>query len=228
LAEGLQYRVVYGDGSANLKVDNTLVLVVDPDSGDAAITNVVGASISLNGFSILSENELLTPGAFAGLGAGWQNASPSASAISQLNLLGSATVNVGASLTLGDVIPSGVAEEMLDLVFEYTANGELRQGIVSYEPIGTPVLDGDTNGDGVVDIVDLNNVRNNFGSSGNPVLGDTAPFNGTVDITDLNNVRNNFGATLPGGANAVPEPSTWGLAACGALALGWVARRKRP
>ena len=223
LAEGLQYRVVYGDGSANLKVDNTLVLVVDPDSGDAAITNVVGASISLNGYSILSDNDLLT-GAFTGLGAGWQNASPTPSAISQLNLLGSATVNVGASLTLGNLIPGGVAEELRDLVFEYSSNGELRQGIVSYEPISTPGLLGDTNDDGVVDIVDLNNVRNNFGSIG---LGDT-DGNGTVDITDLNNVRNNFGATLPGGANAVPEPSTWGLAACGALALGWVARRKRP
>jgi hypothetical protein len=37
---------------------------------------------------------------------------------------------------------------------------------------------GDTNDDGLVDLVDLNNVRNNFGASGQPVLGDTAPFDG--------------------------------------------------
>ena len=52
---------------------------------------------------------------------------------------------------------------------------------------------GDTNGDGVVDIVDLNNVRNNFGEGG---LGDTNQ-DGNVDITDLNNVRNHFGQSAP-------------------------------
>lgn len=52
---------------------------------------------------------------------------------------------------------------------------------------GTP---GDTNGDGIVDLVDLNNVRNNFGGEG---LGDT-DGNGVVDLEDLNAVRNNFGA----------------------------------
>jgi fibronectin-binding autotransporter adhesin len=53
-----------------------------------------------------------------------------------------------------------------------------------------PVL-GDTNGDGTVDLEDLNNVRNNFGESG---LGDTNGDN-VVDLDDLNNVRNNFGET---------------------------------
>jgi len=61
---------------------------------------------------------------------------------------------------------------------------------------------GDTNDDGVVDIVDLNNVRNNFGSVG---LGDT-DGNGTVDITDLNNVRNNFGAVAPSPVALSLEP----------------------
>lgn len=54
-------------------------------------------------------------------------------------------------------------------------------------------LAGDTNDDGVVDILDLNNVRNTFGARDEGALGDT---NGDsiVDIADLNNVRNNFGA----------------------------------
>jgi hypothetical protein len=61
--------------------------------------------------------------------------------------------------------------------------------------VATP---GDTNGDGVVDLADLNNVRNNFGATGPGVVGDTNG-DGQVDLTDLNAVRNNFGA---GGANA--------------------------
>jgi hypothetical protein len=79
-----------------------------------------------------------------------------------------------------------------------------------------PML-GDTNGDGVVDIDDLNNVRNSFGSTG---LGDT-DGNGTVDIDDLNNVRNNFGN------RSVPEPSTMLLALLSAGAIGFVRRRIR-
>lgn len=54
-------------------------------------------------------------------------------------------------------------------------------------------LDGDTNQDGLVDVVDLNNVRNNFGGTG---LGD-ANGDGLVDVHDLNAVRNNFGARFP-------------------------------
>ena len=65
--------------------------------------------------------------------------------------------------------------------------------------IGGGSVLGDTNSDGGVDIVDLNNVRNNFGSPG---LGDTNG-DGTVDIVDLNNVRNNFGATGGGFVPAV-------------------------
>jgi hypothetical protein len=49
---------------------------------------------------------------------------------------------------------------------------------------------GDTDGDGDVDLEDLNNVRNHFGGQGQ---GD-ADGDGDVDLADLNAVRNNFGA----------------------------------
>ncbi len=55
----------------------------------------------------------------------------------------------------------------------------------------TPTQPGDTNGDGNVDLIDLNNVRNHFGGAG---LGDTNN-DGIVDLVDLNAVRNNFGAS---------------------------------
>ncbi len=67
------------------------------------------------------------------------------------------------------------------------------------DQIDDPVdrLPGDTNLDGRVDLVDLNNVRNNFGTVGAGVLGD-ANDDGRVDLQDLNAVRINFGASASG------------------------------
>jgi len=92
-------------------------------------------------------------------------------------------------------------------------------GEITFVKPGTGQL-GDTNGDGVVDIVDLNNVRNNFGGAG---TGDTND-DGTIDIVDLNNVRNNFGA---GGGNPVPEPHALGLLVVGAAACCGYRRVRR-
>ncbi len=87
-------------------------------------------------------------------------------------------------------------------------------------------VSGDTDGDGVVGLSDLNNVRNHFGSAG---LGDT-DGDGLVQLSDLNHVRNNFGAVavMPAAAGrmfAVPEPEGWLLAGFGGAGIfgffGW-------
>ena len=78
-----------------------------------------------------------------------------------------------------------------------------------------PLL-GDANGDGVVDLTDLNLVRNHFGQVGVLIPGDTFPFDGVVDLADMNAVRNNF--SLLGGI-LVPEPSSYQLAAVLVCAL---------
>lgn len=85
-----------------------------------------------------------------------------------------------------------------------------------------PTLIGDTDGNGVVDLVDLNNVKNNFGAVSPPALGDT-DGNGTIDLVDLNNVKNNFGATA-GGAVSVPEPAS-ALMVLAGVALAATRRR---
>lgn len=85
-----------------------------------------------------------------------------------------------------------------------------------------PTVPGDTNGDGKVDLEDLNNVRNNFGAE-NPPIGDTNG-DGNVDLEDLNAVRNNFGV---GGSQSVPEPASVWLTLAGMGALGAMRLRQR-
>jgi hypothetical protein len=67
-----------------------------------------------------------------------------------------------------------------------------------------PRIEGDANRDGIVNILDLNAVRNDLGLQKNG-LGADANRNGVIDIADLNAVRNHFGE---GVVNA-PEPATW-------------------
>ncbi len=105
----------------------------------------------------------------------------------------------------------------------------------NFVPGEIPFSPGDTNYDDLVDLTDLNNVRNNFGFTG---LGDTDQ-DGAVDLEDLNLIRNNFGRrgyfTLPPefavtqsgtvsfpplpGSSFVPEPSAALLAISLIIAL---------
>lgn len=90
-------------------------------------------------------------------------------------------------------------------------------GAVCVEPAMTfllserPTQPGDANGDGVVDLVDLNTIRNGFGSTGPGDLDG----NGTVGLEDLNAVRNHFGESI----TPAPEPATTTLLLVGTTAL---------
>jgi hypothetical protein len=78
---------------------------------------------------------------------------------------------------------------------------------------------GDATRDGLVDLDDLNAVRNNFGrtDAGSLLDGDAMPYDGRVDLDDLNRVRNAFGNSHP-----VPEPATLALMALACpLLLTW-------
>jgi hypothetical protein len=65
---------------------------------------------------------------------------------------------------------------------------------------------GDTNEDGVINLIDLGNIKNNFGSANPLALGDTNG-DGSIDVVDYNNVKNNFGALVNTNV-AIPEPTT--------------------
>lgn len=92
-----------------------------------------------------------------------------------------------------------------DLSFDFELTGQVVSGLTTITIDVTPTISGDVNFDGLVDLTDLNLVRNNFGATGAGVLGDS---NGDdkVDLVDLNAVRNNFGGVAPA-PMASPSPA---------------------
>jgi hypothetical protein len=75
------------------------------------------------------------------------------------------------------------------------------------EPV--PFVSGDTDYDADADLMDLNNIRNNFGED--PMLGfGDVDRDDQIGLSDLNIMRNNFGASAS--FAPVPEPSTIVLA----------------
>lgn len=75
-----------------------------------------------------------------------------------------------------------------------------------------PPLPGDANGDGSVDLLDLDILGSNFGVTGTGTFA-TGDFNGdtNIDLLDLDILGSNFGNTS--GALAVPEPTSLAIAA---------------
>ncbi len=128
---------------------------------------------------------------------------------------------------LVDLSPLGSEARTLDFMLTSSDSGPFGINTPNYfalDDLAFEVslpLSGDTNSDGVVNIIDLNNVRNHFGEVGMSVLGDTNR-DGMVDVTDLNNVRNHFGTTAGVAMPAIPEPAGLALlaAAIGLLVCG--------
>lgn len=98
-----------------------------------------------------------------------------------------------------------------------TPANALHVGFLVTQPT-VSLLDGDANGDGMVNLTDFNILKSHFGQAGGRSEGDFTG-DGNVDLADFNVLKANFGQ---GGA-AVPEPGTMllaGLAVLGSFLVG--------
>jgi hypothetical protein len=189
------------------KFQNDMLLVVDPTSGDARITNESGFAVDVKGYSITSDMNALDSISWQSLddqdaaGGDWAetgvDVGTSVGSLTELKTAGATNfaINKGNFFDLGALF-NGTAQ---DLVFEYLLDGEteFRIGAVEYAELAG--LDGDYNGDGSVDAADYVVWRKNPG-----MFGDQQGYDNWVA---------NFGATAGGGAGAVgavPEPPATG------------------
>lgn len=108
-------------------------ITVNRESGEIKVSNPLGFEITA--YSIGSAAGGLNPDGFAGLQdqsvEGWEEASPTANLLSELNLTASTVVDGASPFSVGNAFVPGGPE---DLVFEYlTLGNEIAQGLVVYE-----------------------------------------------------------------------------------------------
>jgi hypothetical protein len=149
LPSGQVYRTLQRAGGTNgtllqFGVDQMLTLRVNWDTKAVSIVNTGPAAVTIDSYSVLSALGGLNSGTWNSLddqnigGANvWQEAGPTANALSELSPTGMLTINGNETRTLGTpfapVIPAEFGVSPEDLVFEYaTPTGELFTGLMEY------------------------------------------------------------------------------------------------
>lgn len=122
-------------------------------------------------------------------------------------------------------VPSGSGFDISAFEGQAVIDGQL----IPVEFDDVPLVYGDTNADGSVDLIDLDLLSGNFGIyGGGPCCGPSGgDFNwdGNIDILDLDILSYNFGFTWAPPSAPIPEPTA---AIVMALCLALAATRRRP
>jgi hypothetical protein len=186
-------------------------------TGEARLKNGSAFGASIEGYSILSSSGALRPGdafwhSLTDQGSsGWVEAGPAANALSELNPLSQMLVASGVAFNLGTLFnPAGTEDVTFE--FQIAGNSGTTTGIVMYGPL----LAGDFNRDGIVDVGDYVLWRKMSGQLVARGTGADGNGDGNIDNVDYQLWQSNFGQTLPGaaagaGVNAVPEPNSGSL-----------------
>ena len=208
---------------------NDVVLVVDEDEG-VFIQNQSEQDLFINGYAIVSESGALNSSVWTSLAdsdANWSESNPASNHIAELNLENSRLfAGGGEAVSLGPIFTSGAAK---DLMFEYNIAGlGPFMGVVEYDDvmIQPPAGPGDFNGNGEVELGDLNLVLFNWNSGSVPPQWVNQIPTDMVGLGELNAVLFNWGNMAL--AATVPEPTNLVLVIMGCLLTAqWMGARCR-
>ncbi|MCO6043680.1 hypothetical protein NG895_07155 [Aeoliella sp. ICT_H6.2] len=221
---------------------NNFVLTIDPDDGQAELRNDSNYTIAFDSYQLTSASSVLDAANWDPLGGAWQianqNQVDAGSQLAELNTTGNRVLGPGQRLLLGTIFPQiGSVDPTTDLALVAAnsdpgaeipvVNAVIRVGDV--EPLIN--VQGDFNGDGIVDLADYTVWRNNLGASSESVINDAGNGNNMVDSGDYTVWKNNFGtvagavSAVVGTQTAVPEPQS--LLLCVGLVAGVAMMRSR-
>lgn len=210
---------------------DTLTLNVDRTTGAAQLINGFRDAVSIDTYLISSESESLavSPGGWETLGGDWQVGVNEAGRVSELNPLASLDLDSNDAVSLGDLYAFNAGSASEDLVFQFTLPTEsfFRTGKVVFADELTVLSAGlaaDFNGDGRVDLLDLDILGSNFGAIGVGMGQGDANGDGSVDLLDLDILGSTFGQSST--AFAIPEPAA-GFMVVWAGLLGFTRGRAR-
>lgn len=196
---------------------NNMLLTVDPLTGEAVLSNSSTFAIALTEYSILSATNSLLPDDLdwssledQSLG-NWEEAVATTGELSELWSGDAELLSPGASFSLGGLFDEASGVQDIILEFQLDDEASFRTGVVKY---ATLVTSGDFDDDGDVDGADF--LAWQRGLSPRPLSqADLAVWQ--VDFGSTNSLRPAL--------NAVPEPTSLGLA-CFALVAGMCVRRR--
>jgi hypothetical protein len=247
-ALNFEYHIAGGDsvmGDVVFAPQNSVVLLVDPATGNASLQNQSNFDVNIDGLLITSPTGVLDAVGWIGMAesgvAGWTSGAAAANRLGEGNLLGSTFLpNNGTPISIGKPINGAMIADETDLVFEYhVADGGSIIGGVEFVAAAVTPLVGDYNGNGRVDAADYTVWRNTLGSTTDlRANGDnTGMSQGKIDEADYLAWKSNFGAggngaggaaiVLNSPATTIPEPSSLLIGCVLGIALlsGCAARR---
>lgn len=141
------WRDHLGDSNGQAPDLGTLALLIDPYTGESRLWNDSGAAIDLIGYSVVSTNGSLLPGnsdwnSLADQSVnGWDEASPTADSLSELNSLGSLMLQDGEAIYLGTLFDLSALHSGLSLEYTLASSFEYALGVVVFsEYIPAPAI----------------------------------------------------------------------------------------
>jgi hypothetical protein len=216
-----------------ISTPDLLTLQVDRSTGVGTLKNLSPNPVSWNLFDIKSAGGTLNPAGWSSLhdqnadgpGTWVEGGGSTANEIAEASLLGSHTLAPGASLSLGALYNPAVHVDDLNFTIRDAAGPTDRtyDQLVTYVGTAPAGVNGDYNGDGVVDAADYVVWREHLNQTFQlQNEGGISP--GVVDQADYTFWRSRFGATSGsgsglGGSAAVPEPTGMVLMCAGLVSL---------